>query len=280
MEFRPLCLEDKAWIMACRDTREHPFTALSFPSLFAWREAYGLRVAGDQDFFVIRSFYDGGYYCPCGTEDKCLAFLESMEAPARILYLTEEQAKYLAGRGWTTRHRADLSEYICSAAALALQEGHISNSFKVKCRRYRRNLYYTTHVLSEADLPMLRKLAEKIKADGCRSDYHDLGVLSTEIEHMQGLGMRGIALEVPGGYHAFILGYENKPDMFTMTMSKHDPDLPTETTTVCIHELAQCLAGEYSLINIEEDLGLEGLRESKRLYSPVDRLEVFEASKT
>ena len=280
MEFRPLCLEDQAWIRACRDTREHPFTALSFPSLFAWREAYGLRVAGDEDFFVIRSFYDGGYYCPCGAEDKCLAFLDSLEAPARILYLTEAQAVRLSSRGWTTRHRADLSEYICSAASLALLEGHMSNSYKVKCRRYRRNLDYTTHVLSAADLPMMRELMEKIEADGSQSDYHDRGVLRAEIEYMQELGMRGIALEVPGGYQAFILGYENKPDMFTMTMSKRDPALPTETTTVCIHELARCVSGEYSLINIEEDLGLEGLRKAKQLYSPIDRLEVFEASKT
>jgi len=280
MDFRPLRLEDQAWIKACRDTQAHPFTALSFPSLFAWREAYGLRVAGDADFFVIRSFYDGGYYCPCGTEEKCLAFIESLEAPARILYLTQEQAKRLEARAWTIRHRPDLSEYISSAASLALLEGHVSNSFKVKCRHYRRNLDYSTHTLGEADLPMLREMLERLEADGSEGDFHDRDVLRTEIDNMEALGMRGLALEVPGGYHAFVLGYENKPDMFTMTMSKHDPALPTETTAVCVHELARIVAGEYSLVNLEEDLGLEGLRKAKELYSPIDRLEVYEAIKT
>ena len=280
MDFRPLRLEDQARIKACRDTQEHPFTALSFPSLFAWREAYGLRVAGDADFFVIRSFYDGGYYCPCGVEEKCLAFLESLEAPARILYLTQEQAKRLEARSWAIRHRPDLSEYISSAASLAMKEGHMSNSFKVKCRHYRRNLNYSTHTLSEADLPMLCEMLERLEADGSEGDFHDLDVLRTEIENMEALGMRGLALEVPGGYHAFILGYENKADMFTMTMSKHDPALPTETTAVCVHELARIVAGEYPLVNLEEDLGLEGLRKAKELYSPIDRLEVYEAIKT
>jgi hypothetical protein len=34
---------------------------------------------------------------------------------------------------------------------------------------------------------------------------------------------------------------------------------------------------KYALINLEEDLGLAGLRQAKILYSPVDRLNVYEA---
>jgi len=280
MDFRPLCLEDQAWLRSCRDTKAHPFTALSFPSLFAWREAYGLTVAGDANYFVMHSFYDGAYYCPCGDEEKCRAFIDGLEAPARLVYLTRQQAEALEARGWTIRHRADLSEYISSASSLALREGHVSNSFKVKCRHYRRNFNYSAHMLSAADRPMLHDLVERIKASESEPDFHDLGVLETEIENMEALGLRGLALEIPGGYHAFILGYENKPDMFTMTMSKHDPALPTETTAVCIHELACRIEREYPLINLEEDLGLEGLRKAKELYSPIDRLEVYEAIKT
>ena len=43
--------------------------------------------------------------------------------------------------------------------------------------------------------------------------------------------------------------------------------------------LALKLDGEYEYINLEEDLGLEGLRRAKALYSPVGRLEVYEASR-
>ena len=42
-------------------------------------------------------------------------------------------------------------------------------------------------------------------------------------------------------------------------------------------ELACQLSGRYRLINLEEDLGIAGLRQAKLLYSPVDRLNVYEA---
>ena len=72
------------------------------------------------------------------------------------------------------------------------------------------------------------------------------------------------------------MGYENTPDMFTMTMSRHDPTLPPEITAVCIHEFASYLYQWYHLINFEEDMGLDGLRRAKQLLSPVDLLKVYE----
>ena len=74
-----------------------------------------------------------------------------------------------------------------------------------------------------------------------------------------------------------MLGYENNVDEFTMTMAKHDPSLPASMTLVIIHEMAVLLQEKYALINLEEDLGLTGLRQAKLLYSPVDRLNVYEA---
>lgn len=279
MDFRPLRLSDQAWMTACRDTQAHPFTALSFPSLFTWRNAYRMRVAGDEDFFVVHSVYDGGYYSPCGENEKCRAFLDALDAGSRVLYLTQEQAAELAAKGWTIRHREDLSEYISSTQALALHGGHMSNSYKVKCRHFGRDYSYHTHLIGKADEALLLRFLKDLESGANDEDFHDLKVLEAEIAHREALNLRGLVLETDNGRKAFILGYENKPDMFTMSMSKHDPQLPPETMTVCVHELAMALEAEYSFVNLEEDLGLEGLRRAKELYSPIDHLRVYEAVK-
>lgn len=279
MEFRPLRLEDRAWITKCRDTQVHPFTALSFPSLYSWRRTYGFTVAGAADFFVIRSVSDGGYYCPCGDADKCRAFLESLETPAKVLYLTEQQAAALEGRGWTVRHRDDLSEYIISTAAEALREGHISKSFRDKCRRFKKQYSYTVMPPGPAQKQAMREMLATLHLDPREAHMGDLNVLSAEIEYGDAMGMQSYLLQTDGAGNALFIGYENTPDMFTMTMVKHDPTLPPETTAVCVHELALLLDGKYPYMNLEEDLGLEGLRRAKELYSPVGRLEVYEAVK-
>lgn len=277
MVFRSLRLEDQAWITACRDVNEHPFTALSFASLYSWRVNYGFTVAGDRDFFVIHSEHDGGYYCPCGDPKKCRGFIDALEGPAKLLYLTQTQAQELEGRGWSVRHRADLSEYILSTAAQALRAGHVSKSFRDKCHHFKNRLAYSTHAIGAADLPFLRASLRELRDDPRENAIGDFHVLSALIENYDALALRGLLLESGQRDFAYILGYENTPDSFTVSIGKHSPGLPPETPVVMIHELALMLDGEYPLLNLEEDLGLEGLRRAKELQSPVAHLEVYEA---
>lgn len=279
MDFRPLQLEDQAWITACRNIDTHPFTALSFPSLYAWRKAYGFTVSGDADFFVVHSVHDGAYYCPCGDEEKCRSFAEALSGPAKLVYLTRAQAEALELRGWKSRRRDDLSEYIVSTSAEALREGHISKSFRDKCRHFKNTYTYTTRMIGPEEMPILRRALSVLRTDPQEALIGDYSVLSAEIENFDVLGLRGLVMETSDGEHAFVLGYENTPDSFTVTIGKHSPALPTETSVVIVHELACILDGEYPFLNMEEDLGLEGLRRAKELYSPVDRLEVYEASR-
>ena len=278
ISFREIECTDRDWITSCRDPRQHPFTALSFTSLFSWRKAYGLTIAGDPDFFVIRSKYDNACYCPCGEEEKCSRFIQEIlreEGGARFLYLTGEQSQALQEAGFEILPRYDLSEYLSDPASLALAEGrHASNSYKMKVRHFQRRTPYTVRPITEADLPLLLEIAENEK-----NPVGDEDVLMEEIAHFGLLGLEGLLLETDAGRKAFILGYQDTEDIFTMTMTKHESSLPSQITAVLVHALACSLSGRYRLINMEEDLGLSGLRQAKMLYNPVDRLNVFEAVK-
>ena len=278
--FRPLTPEDLPWLSRCRDTAAHPFTALSPVSLVTWAETYGLTVAGDEEFFVIRSRYDRGYYAPVGNPEKCSAFLEEAAGTGghvHITYVTETDARALAEKGWTMHFRGDLSEYIVSSSALAVQPGSfISESFRRKCRKFTRNFEgYRVKPVTEEHLDRLREISERFLSaqDSMPSDQ---AVLETELDRFEELGLRGILLTMPDRREAFILGYENTPESFTVTMTRHDPTLPQEITAVCIHEFAAVLNRQYPLINVEEDMGLDGLRRAKTLLSPVDLLKVYE----
>ena len=278
--FRPLTPEDLPWLARCRDAAAHPFTALSAVSLVTWADTFGLAVAGDEDFFVVRSRFDKGYYVPVGDPEKCAAFMAEAaekEQPARFVYATEAEAKALGEKGWSVLYRADLSEYVLSAAALSLEPGtFISESFRTKCRKFARNFegYRVTPVTAE-NRDRLREVSERYR-HAQESLPSDQAVLDLELDRYDALGLRGILLSVPDGREAFILGYENMPGMFTMTMTRRDPALPEETTAVCIHEFAMLLRKQYPRIDVEEDLGLDGLRRAKQLLSPVDLMKVYE----
>ncbi|MBQ9007747.1 MAG: DUF2156 domain-containing protein [Clostridia bacterium] len=281
-EFREINLQDRAWMERCRDPERNPFTALSFPSLFTWRIAYGLEVAGNEEAFVVRSRQDQACFCPCGTEAGCRELMEALtenEKHMRVVYLTEEQADAWAKQGFTVRLREDLSEYLASADAVALRAGHMSKSFKEKCRHFKRDIRYEVSPVYNGNIDKVIALAERLRNDEKEEKMGDIEVVMSEIESFRKLDLRGLLLETDDGRVGFIFGYENRPGMFTMSMAKHDRGLPAETTAVLIHELTKQIVPQYSLINLEEDLGLPGLRRAKMLFSPVGKLEVYEAAR-
>lgn len=280
MHFRPIDIKDKPWVTACRDPRRNPFSSLSFPCLYAWKNTYGFSITGDEDFFTVYSRHDRAYYGPCGKKEKCLAFVEMVcreEKNPHFLYLTRDQGEELKRFGFHLILRDDLSEYISSTPALALEEGHhMPHSYRNKVRHFQRHMPYAVRPLTEEDLPGLLDFARTAEIERW-GNVDDWNVLELELEAFGALGMRGVMLETEDRKKAFLVGYENTPEEFVMTTPKHDPALPAQTTAVLIHEMARMMQDRYPLINLEEDLGIAGLRQAKILYNPVDRLNVYEA---
>ena len=231
---------------------------------------------------MVHSRHDHGYYCPCGDRDKCLRFVRDAieeEKSVRFLYLTKDQSLEMERKGFQCLMRDDLSEYIADVDSLALREGHhASNSYKRKVRSFQRGLPYSVRPVTADDLPLLIDSVKNGAKNGAAHD-EDEDVFQTEVMHFTPLGLEGCLLETDAGQLAFILGYPDTPETFTMTMTKHDSSLPAQVTAVLVYELASQLSGKYRLINLEEDLGLAGLRRAKQLYSPIDMLNVYEAIK-
>ena len=277
VKFRKILLEDRAWMERCRDPLAHPFSALSFPSLYTWQEAYGLEIAGDEDFFVVRSRQDQGYFAPCGQEEKCRRFLETAlreNGSIRVLYLTGEQAEQAGRDGYAVRRAPELDEYICSTKALALREGHVSSTYRKKCTRFAVDFPYTAAPIVPVDLPLLRAVLESWKAElGDRAV--DLKAAIASVENFEALGLRGILVRTEKGPVAFSIGFESAPDTYTMAVVKYDRALSPAVTAVCTREEAEKVAWPWAFSNLEEDLGLPGLRDAKLQCGPVRMNEVY-----
>lgn len=278
IDFRSIRLEDRAWIDHCRDLGKHPFSALSFPSLFVWQRDYGLVIGGDPDFFVVKSKHDGGYFAPCGDEEKCERFLEEAfceEGKQKVLYLTKEQAERAASEGgYRLRHAPNLSEYICSSKALAIQEGHVSYTYRKKCRKFAQEFPYTAKQIEPEDIPKFLKLVAWWEAAFGRKKM-DLDATRLSLENYEALGMQGVTIRTQEGYMAFIIGFPSALDTYTMSMVKHDLRLTPSVVMVSIHEQAKRLTASFPFCNLEEDLGIQGIRQAKLQCAPIRMQEVY-----
>ena len=267
MEFREIRLTDREWVERNRLRSGLPYTAYAFASLYMWRETYGLTIAGDDSFFVIHSDDYGGYFCPCGERVKCTAFLEQASEP--VFFCGKKELQRLTAEGFRAEEMPELDEYVCSMAGLALESNENSPNYRRRLRKLKKEYTYQVEEIKDSNVSEVLEMLQMHLRLQEQEEREDLMAIKEAITHRKELGIQGILLRMESGERTFIIGYENLKDQFTMCGFLADAALPRSVIALCIHELAKAEYKEYPYCNIEEDLGLEGLRRAKRFYSPL-----------
>lgn len=272
-EPRPITVEDKDYIDSFRNTHDNKLTALSFQSVYTWKDFLGLSVTGNDKFCSVFSRRDNGYFCPMGDKDACNEFIDSLierEKNFKIMYLSQSQAyEYKLEKNAEIHKNPDLSEYIYLSDALALKQGASAN-YKRRLKKFRSMYDYTVSEIKPGDIP---QLADKL-TEACDEES---SITANILKTYDKLGFTGVILN-NGGNYAFVIGYENTEDIFTMSVVHTSEEWQSIAVAVCEYELAGIVRDRYKYIDLEEDLGIAGLRRIKQLTKPVKMLDAFEAN--
>ena len=92
--------------------------------------------------------------------------------------------------------------------------------------------------------------------------------INTFMNYFDELELKGGVIRVDGKVQGFTIGDGINSDTFDIHIEKANSDIQGAYTAIN-NEFAKSATVGYSFINREEDLGLEGLRRSKRSYYPV-----------
>ena len=273
MEFREITIEDKNWIMRLRDTKKYPLTTYAFPALYMWRQEMGLTIAGNEDFFVIHSDSMDGYFYPCGEEKACVECVKQLleqNDEVNLFYLGNAQIEQAQSLGIRVSEDRDSSEYIYEWSTFAHPTQGNGHCIHDKVRRFSKNTEYTVRRVTSADKEKLVQITREWEST--RKEETDVAAVLQAIGHMDDLELEGVTIEAADGM-AFTLSYRNTQDVYTFSIVKFTPQLSADVIAVCAHELAKALNGSGQYIDLEEDLGKEGMRRMKTSYHP-NRLEM------
>lgn len=272
MKFRGITIEDKNWIMKLRDTKRYPLTAYAFQALYMWRQEMGLTIAGNEKFFIVHSDSLNGYFYPCGDEDaceECLGQLRNQNETVNLFYMGEAQIQQAQRLGIKVSEDRDFSEYIYEWRTFAHPTQGNGHCIHDKVRKFSKTRNYTVREITSADRETLAQItAEWENSRGIKGDSQ--AVLEA-IDRMDELELRGVMVE-SGKDRAFTLAYRNTPDIYTFSIVKYTSGFTADVIAVCAHELALALNGQGRYIDLEEDLGNEGMRRMKMAYHP-NRME-------
>jgi len=129
---------------------------------------------------------------------------------------------------------------------------------------------YLCQPLQPSDLDACLRLAEKwCRQRVCQElDFdHETSALKRALHHFGDLELQGLKISHGGELFAFSVFSQLNSDMADVHFEKFDPEIKG-IGQVINWETAKNLSAKYKYINREQDLGIEGLRQAKKSYSP------------
>ena len=306
--FRQILLTDKDWMNRCREEGTNDMTVLSFPAVYMWQSIFGLTISGDERFYVVKSVADEGYYYPVGQQEACrewvlsvlqgqdafvsgdmpahqaLSVLQGQDAPAgcgrsfKLVYVPEGELEWLESLGFEISCDPSTSEYVYSSRSMALLDNGAGKNYRSKIHGFSREYRWTVSPFRfPADEDLLRKKIDAWLKDPISRDVPDRAAVAACAENPAMVGLSGVHIEADTGEWAFLLGYPSTPEIYDMAIVKYCSGFSRNVVPVCLCELSKLVCDTFSYINLEDDMGVPGLRTSKKLYHPVFLLDSYTA---
>lgn len=288
LDFHPIALGDYDIVWKYMSKHGEGSCQHSFVSLFSLYEKYGDAICEQDGFlYVLREHlcHDGFrvYLAPMGDGDQRAAFERILEdahsyhAKAEFQTLTETACRFaeqqFPGRFQITESR-DYAEYIYSTERIADFSGAKLKNKRNEIRRFYKDYgdRVSVSVIQKEDFPEIRAFGEKWMQQNWED--HDQAALEREareidlhLKHFDALHLSGIVVRIDQAVCGYGYGTALSDTHYDKLIEKGDREIPN-IYRVLFQELAKQCVPSYAYVNVEEDVGVMGLRQSKLSYHP------------
>lgn len=289
IEFKEITIDDRLWIVKLLEKSNYMACEYNFANNLAWRRLSDLKISRYKDFYIVAAHADTDpKFCfPSGDGDikavinemkeySCKNFnrnLSLISVPESALNILKE----LYGDEISIEKSENSFDYIYSSNSLANLAGKKFHSKRNHLKKfYNYNWEYSK--LEEKDFDdciELSVLAYKDKGGiDNPSAVSEQFAIHTFFSHYKELNLVGGVIRISDKVVAFTFGSRLNSNTFDTHVEK--ADINYQGSYIAINnEFAKNELQGYEFINREEDLGIEGLRKSKKSLNPVFLLEKY-----
>ncbi|MEG1700978.1 MAG: GNAT family N-acetyltransferase [Alistipes sp.] len=281
IDFKPIRIEDKALIEHYTLPSGLTNCDLAFANMYCWQFLYHSAWAEVEDFLVIRFHIGGGeqigYMQPVGEGDfsRILPTLRddahAAGQPLRLVGLTDAACERLRHEAFAFHSNRALEDYLYTADDLRNLTGRHLQSKRNHINRFKAE--YPTFRYAElthertAECMTLEREWRKVHEGHTSELCAEQRAMQRAFEQFKALELRGGCIYVGDRLVAFTYGSAVNAHTFDTHVEKADAEFDGAFTI--INKLfAQHLPPSFTLINREEDLGIDGLRRAKLSYHP------------
>ncbi len=294
-EFKPVELLDRNNIYKYMSEFGEGSCQHSFVSMLSLSEKYkdSFCIADDMLYTLRKNLCDEEfrvYLAPMGHGDKRRAFenilkdAHSYQKKAKFITLTKQYADFLDSEfsgQFDIKEDRDLAEYIFYTEKMSTLAGRALKKRRIEANHFW-NVYgdrASVKRITKLDLDDIWNFEKKWVE--LNKDTHDRNslelesrVINFQLKHFDELDLSGIVVRIDGIIKGFGYGTKLSNDYYDAIAEKGDRNIPGIYKILRMESVKQC-AMECKYVNMEEDLGIMGLREIKNNYMPAFLIRKF-----
>jgi hypothetical protein len=273
----PLALDQRPLLHPLFQKVESGISEFTFAGLYLFRHAYGYRVSDlgeGRRVFLGEGKIGPFFLLPFGLPDPAV-LRDLFSVHGYMKCVSEDQVDALRGLGYSVEEDRDNFDYLYSREDLARLPGRKFHKKKNLVSAFVKNYTYEGKPLSSDLVPAAIDILERWHA--AHEANADYGPAREALDRMEALEQCGGIYFVDGKPAAYSLGEENALGAsFILHFEKAVPGYKG------LYQFAnQCFAAilpdKYKVINREQDLGDDGLRQAKESYRPIGFVKKYTA---
>ncbi len=262
----------------------HGLSAHAFQSLYLWQEQMALTLCLMDGGYTVRCDMPGqqGWFFPCGREEAVAAVLRGLEPGETLLYLREQDVstvQRLCPGEFDFLRWPEADEYLYDIPGhIALAGGDYAN-VRTQVHKVERDHAVRVAPLCDANTPaamdIVRQWADnEQRFAGCA--MRDDEVDQTALREREALGLIGCVTWLDGVPRAVTAGFPLDEGTFDIVVAKHTGNTQG-LSYYAKRALMQQVSDRFLRMDLEEDLGLPGLRKMKQGLHPVQMYHIWKA---
>jgi len=275
-EFRPIEKSDRGIFLQAFKNYPPDISEYTFTNLFAWRNYYRFEFGIVSGYILVRAFIRDAFVFlpPIGPGNEG-AFLKKViiETGSPFIRVPEPLALMLKSEsGLIVTADPDNSDYLFNVQDLILLAGRKYDGKRNLIHKFKSSYNYEYSsfegmfpriCLDFADEWCVMKDCEG--EEGLKREREAVGEMCDSFNEFSLLGG---AIRVSGKIKAIALGERLNHNTLVMHVLKADPSIQGLYQTM-FNEFLLREVRSFEYVNMEQDLGIEGLRKAKRSYQPV-----------
>ena len=283
LEFKPLLLEDNAFLETYLKPYSFKTCEYSFTSLFIWRKGCDVKYTTYKNvLIIIKMDFNKNYHFmqPIGyTKDNLKEIIEIMiqyKEENNFLYLFKDledsfikEFREIYPDSFEINEDIDNFDYIYESSKLITLSGKKLHGKKNHYNNFiKNNEYRTTPINSENICECIMAAREWVyKNDSKGYLLFELEAIEELLKNRVSLSFDGMAVYVANKLCAFTIGEKINNQMAIIHIEKADSEI-NGLYAFINKTFVETYYSEVPFINRDQDLGIEGLRRAKKTYYP------------